>query len=262
MVQFDFIVKLHSAMGKATRSQTNNGSEVRSLSELNTEEFSVFIANIIDEKTRLLVEEMQALKREVVVLRESNIDLIRLLVEKKCDCGSAHATETLNNSIDSTSSDTTVISNIENEVTKEIREKTADKLPTTRKKRNNKTINTNSGQKHHTSTDKKFFLGQGVDDVIEKSEFKAAKRRLWLHVSRVAPGIKVDKINDYLQRKCRGHQFVVEQITGDAEHNGSFKIGADYDLQDVLYSDKFWPAGVAVRRFNFFRRPSNRKQFE
>lgn len=56
-----------------------------------------------------------------------------------------------------------------------------------------------------------------------------------------------------MEERIPNHKFIVEKLNTHYNDFISFKIGADFELYDKLHSIDFWPEGIVIRRFNFFR---------
>lgn len=78
--------------------------------------------------------------------------------------------------------------------------------------------------------------------------FSGVERRIWIYVGRVQPEVASEAIVDFLEKKCPGRKFTCERLKSRSP-NGSFRVGADYDLRDKLLEGSFWPTGVVYRRY-------------
>lgn len=88
-----------------------------------------------------------------------------------------------------------------------------------------------------------------------QTSFAAVTRRAWLYVGRATKNSTAEGLRNYLVSKCPNQDFRVEKLDSREEAQTlSFKVGFDYDLLDKLNDSNFWPSGLLVRRFNFFRK--------
>lgn len=86
---------------------------------------------------------------------------------------------------------------------------------------------------------------------------KAAEKKLWVYLGRVHPETTEDNVLKYLNGKYPDLSFECEKLPTKGKNN-SFKIGADIKLENEIYSEDFWPRGVAIKRFHFFRAKQGR----
>lgn len=84
--------------------------------------------------------------------------------------------------------------------------------------------------------------------------FAGVARRAWLYVGRADRSTTVEGVKRFLVEKCGTADIIVEKLTNsDESYSLSFKVGVDFDLLDTLLDGEFWPAGLQIRRFRFFR---------
>ncbi|KAJ3647283.1 hypothetical protein Zmor_019169 [Zophobas morio] len=245
-------------MTKQTRSQDklsgNKISDSSSLNDVNLTQIGALMSSIVQERTKFLEEQVKLLQEQVAVLTESNKDLIRLLTRDNVYSNETHPEDVLNASGVSVSMNDTVIDAKDaSKPYKKFTPKNKNKL--TKSNEGNKTTTQHVPEitKKHNFAKSKSVIGKCNGELSSEPEFKAAAQRIWLHVSRVESGTRKEKIMAYLQRKCPGKDFVIEELSSDTGRSSTFKLGPDYELKDILYSGEFWPQGVMIRRFNFFR---------
>lgn len=96
-----------------------------------------------------------------------------------------------------------------------------------------------------------------VTGSYSSKSFGGPKQQLWLHVFRCNKGTTEDKITAHLNRRIPKHNFTVQKLASRGVYS-SFCVNADFDesLLSILYEPQFWPAGVKVKRFQFFRKIS------
>lgn len=126
---------------------------------------------------------------------------------------------------------------------------------TNRKRRNpnntGESNNLNSNKTVGISTKSRTaVVGSSEDD----SEFRGVNSKCWLHVSRVAASTTESGIVTYMKAKLPGNEFSCNLLKTNNDIS-SFKVGANLSLLDSLVKPEFWPKGVNIRRFNFFRGP-------
>lgn len=97
------------------------------------------------------------------------------------------------------------------------------------------------------------IIGRDTND--EENGIEGVEKRVWLFMSKVKLHVTKEKISKYLTSKpdMTNRKFIVEEISVKRTSSKCFKIGADYDLKDVMYQPGFWPKGIWITRFNFRR---------
>ena len=235
-------------MTKNTRSQDNL------ISTLTVTSLQQLITDIVNTRTEQLMQEVFILKTQLDELKKTNQALLERLSSDVSE--ESQVSVILDQNFHSV--------NVEgNNTDSKITDKDMKKLEPNRKinvlKPQKSTMIDKS--KQNVLKHKHAVMGNGTSD---NENLAAAKRRIWLHVSRVRSDVTVDKIQNYLSSKCEHRNFIIEDISSTSPNsNKSFKVGADFELHDTLYSPDFWPSGIVVRRHNFFRRrkPVNDHQF-
>lgn len=98
----------------------------------------------------------------------------------------------------------------------------------------------------------------GTADNVNKT-LQAAKKKAWIFVGRVDKGTSNEDLLQYLHKKCPNTNFDCEKLSTKGP-SGSFKIGFELDLLPQVMEPKFWPTGIIVSRFQFFRQRRNLQQ--
>lgn len=113
--------------------------------------------------------------------------------------------------------------------------------------------NGNRNQTQNDTRSKRIIIRGSAQP--EGTTFSAVnKQRIWLSVSKVGETTG-EEIKTYLEDKFDGHTFIVESLPKHEQAvSSAYKVGADMDLMDQLYTGSTWPEGVLVQRYNFFRR--------
>lgn len=121
-----------------------------------------------------------------------------------------------------------------------------DKNTKTRARSSHEKVNNTNRPKHNT-----VVRGTG-----EKSanKFKAPEKKLWVYVGRCDASTTADQIKDHLKETWPNSRYEVNKLNTKGS-NASFQIGVDFNesLVDTLYDPSYWPEGIAVKRFKFFR---------
>lgn len=241
-------------MTKNTRSKNSQINDSCLVTSLSVENLREIIEETVKTRTNELVENIQCLLKEVSDLKEQ----VRLLTDvndgtlkprKDRDEESFEhlQDDLLNDSFKSAIEDKSEANNqntiiVSNQKIDKKKRRLEVKIPERQK-------NTQQRQSIVKKKQKNAIIGNGDADL----NFAGAARRIWLHLGRVRANTKVEDVDKFLKNKCPNKEFIIESLSHDTQRNGSFKIGADMDLKDILYSANFWPVGMSISRFNFFR---------
>lgn len=215
-------------------------------------ELKKLIEDAISEHTNKLLKEIESLKTEVVILRESNIQLLNL-----CDLTSVKSNKVNNNHLEnlelnmsgaSTSSTETIIqapkdsSSVNSTKSKSARHEKKALYSSSTKKSTLRAYSKSRNQKECTI--------QGSSE--EQNEIAVADRKLWIYVGKLHANTTPEKLSQFLNKKFPNNFFDVNPLRSGSTST-SFRVGADFSLKDKLYAEETWPKGVLVKRFKFFR---------
>ncbi|CAH0558757.1 unnamed protein product [Brassicogethes aeneus] len=100
-------------------------------------------------------------------------------------------------------------------------------------------------------TIKKKKINYGSNKVDRK--FQGTPKKIWLFISRVNKDVSKNDIIEFLTDKpnLREREFIVEEVQVNRTETKCFKVGADYDLLEVIYKPDFWPNGIGYSRYYF-----------
>lgn len=93
----------------------------------------------------------------------------------------------------------------------------------------------------------------GTADQIQTNDLQVAERKAWLYVGKVKQDTTHDALKNYMENKIPGHKFDCEKLPNKGNHS-SFKVSFNFDLLNDVMKPDFWPKGILVRKYNFFRR--------
>lgn len=257
--------------------ESENG-EIDLTELLNNDVIKSVFSDIVKKAVQELNAKVSDLQEEVVMLRESNIELIHLLTN-----GESINNQSQSNDIIKANKSTSITkgSTVNSTVGSNINKNDSDKLLVTKTFRNKETSmskekttairrptkpetkpveiksngssskNTNNKGKHYNKSTKPVMFGTGTQNT---SKFTAVSRKSWLYVGRVTPGTGVTGIKNHVDETFPGHEFEIEMLPkwkdGKTE---SFKVGIDYDLLDEAYISDNWPKGSLIKKYSFFR---------
>lgn len=83
---------------------------------------------------------------------------------------------------------------------------------------------------------------------------EGVQKKVWLFIGRVKDHVTEEIVKKYLEKKTDSNNDIhVKEIDTYRKiaDNKCFKVGLNFDLKDVVYTNSFWPRGVAVNRFDF-----------
>lgn len=103
-------------------------------------------------------------------------------------------------------------------------------------------------------------IGTAQDDGFGGILMGAAQpKTAWLYVGKIRNKEATElNVHNYLNQRNKEETFIVEKLDSRSSF-AAFKIGAPFKMLDTLNDESFWPAGVCVRRFNFWN--GQRKRF-
>lgn len=225
------------------------------------------ISEIIKSEVATLHDKIEDLQAEVKNLRESNIDLIRLLTEggeslnKKKPININYENCKLS---DVTNMD---IKQIDKKVPdKEKPKKLANKFIGTDKSINvepNKTIfNKDTPDGHNTDKQTiqkrrqimRVFGSASLTETGNGHKLSAVAKRSWLYVGRATNGTTAAEMQNYLEEKFPKNEFTVELLPKWKNATSEcFKVGVDPELLPELFKGDTWPKGLLVKNYTFFR---------
>ena len=102
----------------------------------------------------------------------------------------------------------------------------------------------NNRQKRQQQT----MIGTGT----EVDEIKAETKRAWLHVGRLKLETTTDAGKRFLAKKGIFENVICEELESKYRTN-AFKVGIPFNFLERVNETDFWPAGVTVRRYQFFQ---------
>lgn len=87
----------------------------------------------------------------------------------------------------------------------------------------------------------------------ENQLLKSTNRRAWIYVGKVDKNCDEDRLLEFLRAKFVGRSFSVEKISKEEHGSNAFKVGFNFELLEEITTESFWPNGIIIRRFRFFR---------
>lgn len=90
---------------------------------------------------------------------------------------------------------------------------------------------------------------------------QSIQRKAWLYVGKVNTNFTKGNEIKFLKENLVGEESIVEEIiNNNNNYSKAFKIGIDNSLLDIVSNPDFWPNGVTVRRYRFFRAGGKRQE--
>lgn len=225
-----------------------------------------------------LYDKISALETEVKVLKDSNLDLIRLLTEKP-ELIRGHKTKSQDTAdVNTCSIDQDI--NYANKLKGAIhynasgRSKTENSFKGAEQSSSSKNTKLTGSSSQHAlvETNEEFTLVKsrrnryprkvvniGTAEVTPENNAFAGRnvsgKKAWLFISRVRDTATEETVKSYIMGKTGTNEdeVSVKQVDTTYKRKDSkcFQVGIKFDLKDRLYEDGFWPGGVAFRRFRF-----------
>lgn len=232
---------------------TRNCSENGLRSKKNEQQITVSVQDLTKLIETIVNSKIEKLTYEIMELQNTNKELVHILSQnenlfnkniKKSNMNHSilqelHPSE-INTSVSTHTTNAEEALNLSNESNKG----PASISPNTRYK-------TKASKQNNKTHSHKPIVGSG--EQTTDIEITAAPKRLWIYVGNLAPTVTTEKLNNFLNKNLPNRKFIVENLRND-DTSSSFKIGADFDLEETLYNPEFWPKSVIIKRFQFFRR--------
>lgn len=101
----------------------------------------------------------------------------------------------------------------------------------------------------------KFNITVGTGTVNLDSTFKSQPKKMWIFVGKVGEGVKKETVEEYIRSKCsikNLNELIVNELTTRGKST-SFQVGIDDKYYEDLKASDFWPSGIIIRRYNFWR---------
>ncbi|KAG5892341.1 hypothetical protein JTB14_011207 [Gonioctena quinquepunctata] len=237
-------------------------SKTQIMFTISVDELKVILNEAIKVNSDHLLEKIDELKLEIHQLKESNIDMVKMLAKHPHNSIVVQPEIYTNDQNDSFLSGDTVVKNALQKNVNMLLNKN-DKTKKSDEQRNSYSAATKRSRK---SRDRQVLVGTGMenktdpDEPNEFDDFGASPRRLWLYVGRCKPSSTPEAIKKYLEKRSPGHEFEVSKLNSMGR-NLSYRIEADLELEKTLYTPSHWPMGVIVKRFRFRTQNNRDREF-
>ena len=242
---------------------------------LRSDGFKNLISDIVETKVTELRNEINDLKVEVKILKDSNIDLIKLLTGKQQDCSQIvvpnHITQHMSknvtfkkSSLPAAEKDKEIANNFYGIRTN----KQANKTPTY----------VDAGienENKHTSDSEEEVNDKGKwTDVVKRKlrrhdngktsirgkssdtipGLQAAPKKVYVYAGNFRVNTEEKDLSDYLSLKFPQQEIEISKLpTRSNARSVAFKITADHSLLEELNNSELWPNNILIKRYRFFR---------
>lgn len=226
-----------------------------------SDKFQKIVDDIVSTRLAELTERVNSLQNEVKSLRESNIDLIKLLSSNVGGGGvkNNRNNKIVNVNVDNASSKQSYSGKLSDDGIKNSIKPGVDSA----NRKNANRITASDGKKttadRHTVNDKserkesKIIVGSSERSMKgQASGFIAAERKLHVYVGRCSSTTKCEDISAWLKSTWADSDFEVTRLDSKGS-NASFRVAVDTKLADSIYEADLWPKGIIVKKFRFFR---------
>lgn len=251
------------------RETRSMGAEDKITQFLKSEEFTNIISTAVRKENKILYEQIKQLQEEVVILRESNIELVNLLTNTRAAKMTSKKQETLHNFMSDER-----INRMRSKENKEAH-KEEENPKINSNKENGKTQDTDSPMdtkengnpdiqlktKENNPTTNPTTKTRGITGANKDNRnIKAATKKTEIFVSRIHPSSKISDLQNYLSKDFP-ESICEELVSKHPEHYRSFKISIDAQHKNQIMDPNFWPSGIYVNHF-FRRRPQRTSNSE
>lgn len=214
-------------------------------------EFESIIAAAVNKEVLVLRHEISNLKSELDVLKQTNIDLIRLLSNKS----------DLNN-IESSTKSSIVTTNLTKKPQSFAEKVKVSKKEVTQNILVKKNIDNNIKSMDVSDKDKWDVVTRNrninkrkntstVYGNVENTAIKGATQFSHFHVTGLDPGVTEEDVTKYLQEKKVDNIKCVKMLAKRPDEYASFKLSVPVIYKDLMKSPDTWPLYVRVNPFLF-----------
>lgn len=245
-----FICGECETQGRASTS-TSVSSEREMKSELvaiknEIERMNARLTSNVDEVVKNITE----VKNEVVILRESNIQLLHVLPISGKNTSKQDSKDHLSSDphpyVGYSKIRSPIICCDQNIVKPKVTSNSGKKKETRKisPRRNSEETTQNIPSKQALN---KKNIGQSEST----GNFKGATPKVWLYLSRVSQKVTEEDIKLYLKNKTGDEEDFVVKDLKEGSRLKSYAVAADFKYKDQFYKHSFWPKDVSYRRFDF-----------
>lgn len=232
------------------------------------------------------LNEIAALKNEIKNIRDSNVDLVRLLTANQwnrnrnsslsqektnIDKENAHYETNTKTEPSKTNQQKSYVDIVKKTTNKnDVQKETIATKPNQRKENQGIHRNQEDYEKHDSDDGyqeikkrrrrKKVQLGtnEKAENEFEGRPMANIKnKKIWLFISRVKDAVSTENVVTYIKKKSKLEDEKISVKNLDTwykvENNKCFLVGVDPTIKDLVYSASFWPTGVAYERFDFVK---------
>lgn len=228
------------------------GSSVDIINFIKSDEFVGIVGKIVKHETDHLNQTISELRNEIVMLRESNIQLIHMLTNQN-NLVTSNRAPTKENTLKkkNVTFAETVKCNTKNAdtINKQMKEKAT--LDTDRPEIVNENLNRESWNIVTTKSNKRIKKREVIRGSDTSSSIKGVVSYSHLHVYNLDPKTTANELNLYLKSKnIEGIECEVLQ-SKYPERYSSFKVSFPSKFYDEVNRAGFWPENTCINRFLF-----------
>jgi hypothetical protein len=114
----------------------------------------------------------------------------------------------------------------------------------------------NDGERPWTTVRPRWNRNRPTTRVIgtrqNEDSLQAAERTAWLYVGHLKTETNTETVKNYLRKNSIEGELDCEELPGKGT-NKAFRVGVPFKDLDRINSPDFWPSGVMIRRFRWFR---------
>lgn len=236
------------------------------ISFLKSEEFSKIIYGIVEKETKKLQEDILSLKNEVVILRESNIQLLHLTsnmpsYSKVVQNGNGKSNKMLKVT---ESHDQSALQMCINNDKKQTENKNTEvrNMQYTEKKNDTRPVEGNKMDKQLPAKDENIWEIQDrrrqknyksivYGKLTNGTTFKGVTKYIDYHVFNCDRDMKIEDLKKYLTDEVKIPDIICEKM--DSKHPekySSFKISVPVNFVETFKNPDIWPEYICINRFN------------
>lgn len=226
---------------------------------LKSADFEDILKSTVKKETEALLKEIEELRTEVVNLKNSNIDLIRLLTST-ADQGKVSI---INRNNDNTKPANALLLNKKENLIKTTQDNQSREERNTEKKsteeiaekqttisKGDHTLEEDTHEKWEFPRRKKFTRTRPIyGKAIEETPFKGVTKYIDYHVYRLPPKFTEEDVMNYLRSKGIHDIKCQKMVSRYPDEYSSFKISVSLKLDRAFRNPQIWPEFCVINRF-------------
>lgn len=233
---------------------------------INSEKFKNFIKFIVQEENVNLLEEVKTLRQEIVILRESNIQLINMLTSNNSNFN----IQSHHKPINQIDKNKTAVAQLNSKIMETLENKNTSNLKETKTLIDKKLIsdkNNHSTSRPEKDEQNKYMFNKRNNTKVltgtilndrSGGKLSGVDKKVYLHISKFKnEEADTNDLLNYIKDDVNIEGIECDKLKTYYGNHTYFKLGIPHEFLDKFYRADYWPYGVEIRKF-LFRSNKNR----